>query len=93
MTAPSWLEAYMVLSSRIANARNAMENARNTMRTTVVPFTPRDAELARDAFDRYGKGRHPARLNYGDCMAYALAKRLGEPLLYVGGDFAQTDLA
>jgi len=50
--------------------------------------------IARIAFDRFGKGRgHPARLNFGDCFAYALAKSLGAPLLYKGDDFAHTDIA
>ena len=44
------------------------------------------------AFERYGKGRHPAKLNFGDCMSYAAAKIAGAPLLYIGKDFAQTDL-
>jgi ribonuclease VapC len=48
--------------------------------------------LARQAFSRLGKGRHPAGLNYGDCFAYALAIQRGESLLYKGGDFAQTDV-
>jgi ribonuclease VapC len=54
-----------------------------------------DDELARalDAFDRYGKGRHPARLNMGDCFAYACAKTEGVPLLFKGDDFDQTDIA
>jgi ribonuclease VapC len=54
-----------------------------------------DDELARalDAFDRYGKGRHPARLNMGDCFAYACAKTQGVPLLFKGDDFGQTDIA
>lgn len=59
----------------------------------VVPFTESQALLARDAFRRYGKGRHPAQLNFGDCMAYALAKESGEELLFKGTDFAQTDIA
>ena len=49
--------------------------------------------LAADAFLRYGKGRHPAGLNFGDCMAYAVAKAEGAPLLFTGGDFARTDVA
>lgn len=53
-------------------------------------MTPRP--LSREAFDRYGKGRHPARLNLADCFAYALSKVSGEPLLFKGGDFAQTDV-
>lgn len=49
-------------------------------------------ELARRAFSQYGKGRHPAGLNFGDCFAYALAKNLAEPILFKGRDFSQTDL-
>jgi ribonuclease VapC len=58
-----------------------------------VPFDERHWSVAADAHIRYGKGRHPARLNYGDCMAYATAKVAGAPLLFVGEDFAQTDIA
>ena len=58
----------------------------------IEPVTEVDAILARDAFLRYGKGRHPARLNFGDCFSYALAKRLGEPLLFKGDDFILTDV-
>jgi ribonuclease VapC len=50
-------------------------------------------EIARDAYRDFGKGRHPAALNFGDCFAYALAKDSGEPLLYKGDDFARTDVA
>jgi ribonuclease VapC len=50
------------------------------------------AKLARGAFSRFGKGRHAAGLNYGDCFAYALAKMLGEPLLFKGEDFSRTDV-
>jgi ribonuclease VapC len=59
----------------------------------IAPFTESQAGLAREAFRRFGKGRHPARLNFGDCMAYALAKETGEELLFKGTDFAQTDIA
>jgi ribonuclease VapC len=59
----------------------------------IVAFTETQARLAREAFKRYGKGRHPAKLNFGDCMAYALAKDTGEELLFKGTDFAQTDIA
>ena len=60
-----------------------------------IDFIAVDAEQAhgaRHAFSRFGKGRHPANLNYGDCFAYALAKVLHAPLLYKGNDFAQTDI-
>ena len=58
----------------------------------VVPFTADHLRLARDAYERYGKGRHPAGLNLGDCCAYALARHTGESLLFKGGDFPRTDV-
>lgn len=58
----------------------------------VVPVDRELAETARRAWRRYGKGRHPAGLNFGDCFAYALAVELGEPLLFKGNDFTQTDI-
>jgi ribonuclease VapC len=58
----------------------------------IEPVTPGQAEIACDAFRRFGKGRHPAALNIGDCFAYALAKATGEPLLFKGDDFARTDI-
>jgi ribonuclease VapC len=60
---------------------------------TLAPFDAGQAALARSAHDDFGRGSgHPARLNFGDCMTYALAKATGEPLLFVGDDFAATDL-
>jgi len=58
----------------------------------LVPVDAEQAHVARDAFLRFGKGRHPAGLNYGDCFSYALARTLGEPLLYKGDDFSRTDV-
>jgi ribonuclease VapC len=58
----------------------------------VVPLDGEQVEIARSAWRRYGKGRHPADLNFGDCFAYALAKLTGEPLLAKGADFARTDI-
>lgn len=55
-------------------------------------FTLAHMKLAQDAWLRFGKGRHPARLNMGDCCSYALAKHTGEPLLFKGNDFNKTDL-
>ena len=60
---------------------------------TIVEFDQKQAALARSAWREYGKGRHPAKLNFGDCCSYALAKHLNKPLLYKGNDFSQTDLA
>jgi ribonuclease VapC len=59
----------------------------------VVPFDNRHWSTAAEAFIRFGKGRHPASLNYGDCMTYATAKVADLPLLFVGDDFSQTDVA
>ena len=59
----------------------------------VEPFTVDQAHIARQAFHDFGKGRHPADLNFGDCFAYALAKFTGEPLLFKGDDFQKTDIA
>jgi ribonuclease VapC len=58
----------------------------------VEPVTARQAELARQAYRDFGKGRHKAGLNLGDCFAYALAKEMGEPLLFKGDDFCHTDV-
>jgi ribonuclease VapC len=58
----------------------------------VTPIDEAQARLAHEAWRRFGKGRHRAKLNLGDCFAYALAKATGEPLLYKGGDFTHTDL-
>jgi ribonuclease VapC len=58
----------------------------------IVAVTPEQAELAVEAFRRYGKGRHPVGLNIGDCFPYALAKSTGETLLFKGDDFAHTDI-
>ena len=58
----------------------------------LVPVDVEQARVARAAFSRFGKGRHPAALNYGDCFSYALAQVMGEPLLYKGDDFSRTDI-
>jgi ribonuclease VapC len=58
----------------------------------ISPVSARQASLARKAFQRFGRGRHPARLNFGDCFAYALAKDRSAPLLFKGKDFSQTDV-
>ena len=65
------------------------------LQTAAIERRPVDepqARLAREAFLRFGKGRHPAGLNFGDCFAYALARTLDAPLLFVGDDFARTDV-
>jgi ribonuclease VapC len=61
-------------------------------RIEMAPLTAEQFEIARSAWRRYGKGRHPAGLNIGECCSYALAKCAGEPLLFKGDDFSQTDI-
>ena len=63
-----------------------------TMGVEIATVTPEQAVLARQAYQRFGKGRHPARLNLGDCFAYALARSQGRKLLFKGDDFARTDI-
>lgn len=58
----------------------------------IEPVTEEQAHLARQAYSDFGKGRHPAGLNFGDCFSYALAKASGEALLFKGGDFSKTDI-
>jgi ribonuclease VapC len=64
----------------------------NRAKIEIAPLTSEQMEIARSAWRKYGKGRHPAGLNIGDCCSYALAKCAGEPLLFKGGDFSQTDI-
>ncbi len=83
----------MVLGPRFGyDPRPWVEEFLRTYRIDVIAFEYRHYQAASEAYLRYGKGRHPARLNYGDCMAYAGATLLNWPLLYLGGDFALTDV-
>ncbi len=81
-----------VLGLTIAETADALERYLELMEITVVPVPPEAARIALEAFDRYGKGRHPARMNFGDCFAYACARHLAEPLMFKGADFTQTDI-
>lgn len=76
----------------IHSARRDVETLLRLGNVTVVEIGEAEGVRALDAFDRYGKGRHPARLNMGDCFAYACAKTQGAPLLFKGDDFSQTDV-
>ena len=88
------LETAMVLSSRLGkDPRPVLNGFLRKMDVEVIPFTAEHYEAAVDAFERFGKGRHPAALNFGDCLSYAAAHLSGLPLLYTGNDFARTDLA
>lgn len=93
ISAFSYMEAGMVLTSRLgAAAEPALDQTLQDLGIVVVPVTVVQAKLALQAFGQYGKGRHPAGLNFGDCFSYALAKSSAEPLLFKGGDFARTDI-
>lgn len=94
--APSLVELYQVVSTRRGDeeALAAIGTLLSQSNITVVPFDTDHFLVAADAFRRFGKGRdHPARLNFGDCLAYAVARRAGAALLYKGADFGHTDLA
>lgn len=72
--APTLFEAALVLSNKLRrDPRSTLHRFLREMDVQVVPFTPEHYEIAVDAFERYGKGRHPAALNFGDCMTYAVA--------------------
>ena len=86
------LELQLVLADDKALEWNKVERLFVLYRVAVRPFDDLQLTIAREAALRFGRGRHPARLNFGDCFAYALAKSEGIPLLYVGGDFAKTDI-
>ena len=93
LSAVSKLEAGMVMAGRFdAAGASRLDRLLDTYTVTIVPFDDHHAEIARDAFIRYGKGRHPAGLNFGDCAAYALAIAEAEPLLFKGTDFGATDV-
>jgi ribonuclease VapC len=91
--APTLVEASLVTSGRRRTpSAGEVERLIAELGVTVVPFGEAEWRLAADAFARFGRGRHPAALNFGDCLAYATARSLGDPLLFVGDDFARTDV-
>jgi len=93
VSAVTKLEASMVLIGREGqDGRGRLDRLLARMTVTIVPFDDHQSEIARDAFARYGKGRHPAGLNFGDCAAYALSIAEAEPLLFKGTDFGATDV-
>jgi ribonuclease VapC len=93
IAAPTLLETAIVAEGRtLPGMAEKLDALMGTIRPEIVPFTAAHASLARDAWHRYGKGRHKAGLNLGDCFSYALAKERGQPLLFKGEDFAATDI-
>lgn len=93
ISAANVLETGIVLESRRGEAAGReFDLSLNQAGFDVIPVDIEQVEIARLAWRRYGKGRHPAGLDFGDCFAYALAKALDEPLLAKGVDFARTDI-
>jgi ribonuclease VapC len=91
--APTLTETSLVLAARLArDPRPKLARLLQVYGVVVVPFTQEHSTEATEAFLRYGKGRHPAALNFGDCLTYAGAKLADEPLLCLGDDFSRTDL-
>ena len=93
MSAATWLESAMVVDGRkdpVLSRR--FDDLIRALDIEIVPVTAAHAVLARRAFTDFGKGRHPAGLNFGDCFTYALASAQNEPLLCKGDDFRHTDL-
>ena len=91
--APTLAEAGLVLSSRLGrDARGLLRGLLQEWSALTITFGDDHWQAAVAAYVRYGKGRHKAQLNFGDCMAYAVARLAREPLLCVGADFPRTDL-
>ena len=93
MSVANFVEAAMVVESRDGPARGeSLDVLIDEASIELAPMTVEHAYAARRAWRRFGKGNHPAGLNFGDCFAYALAETSGEPLLFKGGDFVLTDV-
>ena len=90
---PTVLEAALVVSSRLRrDARSLIAGLLQDMDAEIIDFNQRHYEIAVSGFLRFGKGRHPAGLNFGDCMTYALSVATGLPVLCTGKDFPRTDV-
>ncbi|MBN8905029.1 MAG: type II toxin-antitoxin system VapC family toxin [Rhodospirillales bacterium] len=94
MSAVHWFEATMAVDSRgDETARALFDTTPSEIGFELIPFTEAPARPAREAWRRFGwTSRHPAKLNFGDCMAYGVARAEHEPLLFKGNDFPQTDI-
>ena len=93
LSAANWLELGIMIDGRKGPQwLSVLDAFLDGLEVAVVPVSLTQARIARDAYRRYGKGNHPASLNFGDCFAYALARDRDLPLLFKGDDFARTDL-
>jgi ribonuclease VapC len=94
LSTASYLETAIVMTARLGpQGQEKLDSLLAGLSIVLVPFTSEQARLAVTAFRRYGRGRHPAGLNYGDCFTYALTKLTGDRVLFKGNDFSHTDLA
>ncbi|MDT8439031.1 MAG: type II toxin-antitoxin system VapC family toxin [Wenzhouxiangellaceae bacterium] len=92
LSVANWVEISIVIEARYgAEGARDLERFIEVAAIEIVPVDAQQGRLARDAWIRFGKGRHRAGLNYGDCFAYALAKSTGQTLLFKGDDFVHTD--
>lgn len=93
MSAASYIEAALQMDGLgVPALANQLDALIDRLGLVLAPVTLDQARSAREAGRRFGKGRHPAALNFGDCFSYALAKSAGEPLLFKGDDFSRTDI-
>jgi len=93
ISAGNFLELSIALEGQLgSDGLRQCDSLFRLVKINIEPVTLEQAHLARQAFHDFGKGRHAAGLNFGDCFAYALAKAAGEPLLFKGDDFAKTDI-
>jgi ribonuclease VapC len=93
MSAATFVETAIVVEAQTkGNGGRQLDALLRRAAVTIEPVTEEQAHIARQAFIDFGRGRHAAGLNYGDCFAYALSKAKREPLLFKGRDFAKTDL-
>ena len=93
MSAAVVVETSIVIEAAAGNAGiRELDALLDAAGIEIVPFQPAHVALAREGLRRFGKGRHPAKLNFGDCLSYALARQRAEPLLFTGDDFSRTDI-
>ena len=94
IASPTAVEAGIVLGNHLGfnTATAVLKNFFQVMEAEIIPFTQMHWQYALKAYDKFGKGRHPAALNFGDCFSYAAAKLAKQPLLFKGNDFNRTDI-
>ncbi len=93
LSAVSFLESAIVIEARKGDkGANELDLFLLKADISVHEYCPEQSKLSRMAWRKFGKGRHPAALNFGDCCSYALAAHTGEPLLFIGNDFSKTDI-